>query len=145
VATADSDPSATAGRQLPTIARYVLFQIPELGAVILVLVALWHTDVISSDLAIALATLWVVKDAALYPFTRDAYRTAVPTGPSQLIGARGVARQAIDPGGYVLVGGTLWRAELDHRSARIEAGQSVLVTGTNRMRLKVAAAPEHDS
>lgn len=82
--------------------------------------------------------LWVIKDFVLYPLLRVSYESGGKTGADQLIGLQGVARERLDPRGYVHVRGELWRAETEPGDGPISAGSPVRVVGTNGMTLIVA-------
>jgi membrane protein implicated in regulation of membrane protease activity len=79
-----------------------------------------------------------VKDVVFYPFVRTAYESGVRTGAERLIGARGVAREALAPRGYVHVKGELWCAEAEAPEASIPPGSRVRVRGTRGLTLIVA-------
>lgn len=61
------------------------------------------------------------------------------TGTSQLVGATGEVREAIDGNGMVFVGGELWRATAPEK---IPAGARVKVVRVDGLTLYVAPAPE---
>lgn len=71
--------------------------------------------------------VWLAKDFVFYPFVRTAYETDVKTGIEQLIGAKGIARQELDPYGYVHVRGELWRAEVERGAPPIARGTLVRI------------------
>ena len=64
--------------------------------------------------ALAAAKVWKVR------------RTPPQTGQEEFVGQVGLVRTALDPEGYVLVHGELWRARAE---ARVPAGEAVEVTG----------------
>jgi membrane protein implicated in regulation of membrane protease activity len=125
---------------MSTLTRYVLFQIPGWVVAAAVCAVLWSAGVISAWTAAALLAFWVAKDAAMYPFVREAYRPA-PTGAARLVGHDGVTREPLEPTGYVEVGGTLWQAEVAPGTPRVAAGQRVTVCGASGLTLLVAAEP----
>ena len=118
---------------MTTWSRYWLFQIPgwALTGVVLLLLRQWID--ISLAVVFGLLALVVIKDFLLYPFLRSAYDTRVKTGIAQLIGSQGVVKQDLDPEGFLLVRGELWKARLkpNHRAApkgtevRIEAADGM--------------------
>ena len=107
--------------------RYVALEAP--GWVLAAGVAWWLAA--KAGVAPWLAALgwavFVVKDFALYPWLRDAYAAGNPDASAQLVGRTGLARERIDPSGYVRIGAELWRAELAAGGTPIEAGASVRV------------------
>ena len=123
-----------------TFVRYLRFQAP--GAVVLAaaLAAGAHYEVVGAATAVALLLLWIAKDLALYPLLKRAYEPSGHAYPARLVGSRGKAREALDPRGYVMVGGELWRAEAVHEDRPIRAGESIVVTSTVGTRLCVRRA-----
>ena len=62
--------------------------------------------------AVALALLFGFAAAKVV----QVRRTRPQTGQEELVGQHGVVRQPLDPDGYVLVHGELWRARADDES-----------------------------
>ena len=122
-----------------TVTRYYLFQVPG-WALTAVLVAVLHAS-LGLPVWVALTVLGVVvlKDVIFYPFLRRAYQLEA-SGAARLVGLRGVARDTLDPTGYVYVNGELWRARTEPAAAAIPAGVEVRVVQGNRMTLTVARA-----
>ena len=120
-----------------TVTRYYLFQIPgwALTAVLVTLLHAW----LGLPVWVALTVLGVVvlKDVIFYPLLRRAYQLEA-SGAAQLVGLRGVARDPLDPTGYVYVRGELWRAHIEPGAAAIPAGTEVRVIQGHRMTLMVA-------
>lgn len=120
-----------------TVTRYYLFQIPgwALTAVLVTLLHAW----LGLPVWVALTVLGVVvlKDVIFYPFLRRAYQLEA-SGAAQLVGMRGVARDTLDPAGYVYVRGELWRARTEAGAAAIPAGAEIRVVQGQRMTLTVA-------
>lgn len=69
-----------------------------------------------------------------------AQRTRVRTGQEKLLGAVGVARTALTPGGMVYVQGEMWSAEAEG-NVSIREGDRVTVVGVEGLRLRVRPAP----
>ena len=119
-----------------TVTRYYLFQIPGwvLAAVLVTVLHAW----LGLPVWVALTVLGVVvmKDVICYPFLRKAYQLEA-SGAAQLVGQRGVARDSLDPTGYVYVHGELWRARTERDAAAIPAGTDVRVVQGHRMTLTV--------
>jgi membrane protein implicated in regulation of membrane protease activity len=122
--------------------RYTLLQLPGLGFLGLIALALWRFAGLPGWAAAALVIGWAIKDAALYPLLRSAYSGPGGPGTARLVGQRGVARQDLTPRGYVVVGSELWRAEVEPGAAPIAAGCSVQVVGARRLTLIVAASDD---
>ncbi len=134
------------------VSRYILFQIPGTLAAAGLLWALHRYELISLGLAVSLLAVWIVKDCIQYPFVRRAYDGE----PSRLVGAArlldmsGFTEEALDPDGWVRVGGELWRAEAHGtRGSAIPAGTEVRVHAVRNLTLLVQpaneAAPEPES
>jgi membrane protein implicated in regulation of membrane protease activity len=130
-------PCVTTGSFVSPFVRYLLFQIPGwiiAGLAALLLCEWWG---LPEWAAAGIVALWMVKDLVLYPFLRSAYEPSGPSGVEQLVGSRGVARAPLDPSGYVLVRGELWRAEADPSQVPIAEGSSVTVRATRGFTLIV--------
>lgn len=120
------------------LARYALFQLPEIAAAAALVWALWRWAGLPGWAALAIVGVWVAKDVALYPFLRGAYEP-VPAGAAALIGRRGVARRRLAPRGTVAFGVELWRAEIAAGAAPIDAEAAVRVVAVRGLTLIVAA------
>jgi membrane protein implicated in regulation of membrane protease activity len=85
--------------------------------------------------------LWIVKDAALYPFLWRAYDGRAPLRSVRpRDGAEGVALRSLNPRGIVRIGGEIWSAELADGARQIEKGESCRVTARAGMTLIVEPA-----
>jgi membrane protein implicated in regulation of membrane protease activity len=109
----------------PVYLRYVLLNIPELAAVVLILIIIEHWAVLPIWLFWSIIGFWIVKDALLFPFVWRAYDWNRTESTGSMIGAQGVARERLAPSGYVRIHGELWRAERLGEGPPIEAGQIV--------------------
>ena len=91
----------------------MLFQIPGAVAAAGVLWVLHSVEWLSFGGAVLLLALWVAKDCIQYPFVRRAYESEAGrlVGAARLLDQRGVTEEALDPDGWVRVGGELWQAE----------------------------------
>ena len=120
-----------------TLNKYLLLQVPGwiLGSFLLFL--FWKWFGFSAWIAIGIFLVWVAKDFALYPFIHSACNTKVKTGVTQLIGSHGVARDHLDPQGYVQVGSELWQAETGPGHQPIEKGSPIEVQNTRGLTLVV--------
>jgi len=104
-----------------------LLNIPELAAVVLILVIIEHWVALPIWLFWSIIGFWIVKDALLFPFIWRAYDWNRSEQSGSLIGAQGIAKQRLIPCGYVQIHGELWRAEKLGEGPPIEAGQAVRV------------------
>ena len=123
-----------------TRVRYALFQLPGAFAVAGLLFLLVHGWDLSPRIAALFLLLWVLKDAALYPFVRKAYEPSSGGGADALIGAEATVCDRLGPEGYVRVGHELWRARL--RGGTAEKGDRVRVLEVRGLTLVVEPAPE---
>ncbi len=122
------------------VIRYVLFQIPAAALLVVVLVVIRRWFDITWTTVAVITGLWILKDAALYPLVRRAYepsRAAV-----DLVDRRAVTLDALDPSGFVRLGGELWKAVLADPSRPVSAGQSVRVRRRNGLTLVVEPVDE---
>ena len=111
----------------PIYLRYILLNIPELAAVILILTIIQHWVVMPRWLFWSIIGFWIVKDALLFPFVWRAYDWEGPGRSRSMIGERGIAKERLAPAGYVQVRGELWRAVKIDDGPVIEIGQSVKI------------------
>lgn len=123
---------------MTTWTKYLLFQVPGWVLAVLVLLVLIIWIDLPIGIAVGLFVLWVVKDLVFYPLLRIAYQSGPKTVVEQLVGLKGVAREHLDPDGYVRVRGELWRAEAENGKYPIEAGSTVRVLAVKGMTLIVA-------
>ena len=65
------------------------------------------------------------------------YRYPINTGKEGLIGQTAVTETALDPKGIVLIEGERWNAWVEN--GRIEAGEEVIVTNVEGLKLKVVS------
>lgn len=126
------------------LVRYTILQLPALGVLGLIVLALWRFAGLPGWAAAALVIGWAIKDVAFYPLLRSAYTGPAGPGTLRLVGVHGVARQDLAPHGYVALGSELWRAEVAPGAAPIPAGHSVRVVGARRLTLIVAACDRGD-
>ena len=126
--------SQLSARPLAPWQRYWLYQLPGI-AIVAALTALAAQWLSLPPWACVVATsLWIAKDAVLYPAVKESYRAAGPTGPAALIGSLGTVRDALDPIGLIKIGPELWKAKSSSFAA---AGDVVRVVGFTGMTLLV--------
>lgn len=131
--------SPPAKRSPRTFARYVALEAPGWVLAAWVLWLLVDKAGLAPWLAGLLWTLWVAHDFVLYPWLRDAYEPGDPDATAPLLGRTGLARERLDPTGYVRIGAELWRAELSPGCAAIETGAGVRVLAVRGLTLVVEA------
>ena len=122
---------------MPTVVRYLLFQIPGWIIAAAILTALEYWELFPPWLSRLSFSGWVLKDLILYPVTRTAYERESKTGAEALVGKRGVAQGNLAPEGYVRIRGELWRAVTNPQDYGIAAGTEVEVVSGNNMRILV--------
>lgn len=119
-----------------TLLRYTGFQIPDLILLALGLAAAVRWWDIPVPVAYTIFALWIVKDIAMYPMMRVAYASG-DSKSDRLTGAAGIAKEALDPTGYVKVASELWIARVTGDSAPVAAGSPVRVIGLKGLTLLV--------
>ncbi|MBI2361258.1 MAG: NfeD family protein [Deltaproteobacteria bacterium] len=122
---------------MPTLAKYLLFQLPGWVLVAVILAGLDYWAEIPDWTALGLFILWLAKDLVMYPLLRTAYEPGAKTGSEQLIGTRGVAQGELSPRGYVRVRGELWHAEIRPSDPPVPRGSPVRVLAAEGMTLIV--------
>jgi membrane-bound ClpP family serine protease len=127
------DQKMWAGR---TLLKYALIQLPAIAALVLILVLVKEWMVLPAWFTWGLVGLWVAKDLILYPFVWRAYEWGPEKGKASMIGLCGVAKDRLNPSGYVFVRGELWKARVID-SGVIEMGENVVVKGSNGLTLLV--------
>ena len=131
-------------RSTRILVRYALLQLPGIALLALILVFIQRWVDLPAWVAWGSITIWVVKDAILYPFVRRAYDWDHPQGVNSMVGAQGLAKERLAPSGYVQVRGELWKAELMEGSPPLEKGERVRVEGVRGLRLIVQPGDEED-
>jgi membrane protein implicated in regulation of membrane protease activity len=126
----------------PVLAKYLMFQVPGMALAGVVLVALVRVWDLSPRTALLLFAFWVIKDFAMYPLLRNAYAGSFHDAGETLVGALGIARERLDPAGYVRVGSELWRAEVSPEHAPLERGAAVRVRAVRNLTLHVEPVPD---
>jgi membrane protein implicated in regulation of membrane protease activity len=121
---------------MSTFTRYLMVQAPGWLLVGVCLLLFWPRTDLSPWLAGAIFAAWIAKDFLLYPLVRVAYDGS--KSPSeQLIGRQGVARENLDPKGYVEVGGELWHAETAANERCIAKGVPVRIRAVSGLTVYV--------
>jgi len=119
--------------------RYGLLCAVELVVVVLVVVVARQWVTLPQWLFWVIVVGWFVKDVVLFPFVWRAYDPDAPDTArrADMVGVRGIAKQRLDPTGYVQVHGELWKAERRGGGPPIEAGWPVRVQGREGLTLFV--------
>jgi membrane protein implicated in regulation of membrane protease activity len=117
--------------------RYWLLQIPGWVVLAASLVAARHYVGLTTGWAVLLFGLWLLKDAALYPWLRRHYAPREEGVGEALRGRSAVAQESIAPSGYVKLGGELWRAEVEDGEGPVDAGEQVVVEAVEGLTLRV--------
>jgi membrane-bound serine protease (ClpP class) len=117
--------------------RYLLFQLPGwvIVGTLCALAVRWPG--ISPATAVVLFAAWVAKDLLLYPWLRHGYVPGPADSHRSLVGATGVAEQALAPSGWVRVRGELWRARVRSGIAVLDKGAAVRVVEVDGMEIVV--------
>jgi membrane-bound serine protease (ClpP class) len=91
---------------------------------------------------VAVAVAGTLAAFAAFALTKviQVRRRPAQTGVEQLVGQLGIARDALDPFGFVLVNGELWRARSG--GTLIAAGSAVRVDRVDGLLLAVTPAEE---
>lgn len=118
--------------------------IPGTGALVLVLFVVQKWVPIPIWLWTTLILLWIVKEIILFPFVWRAYDTVPSIVSHVMVGAEGVTRERLDPAGYILVQGELWKAEKMVNEPPIEKDCRVRVEKIEGLKLLVAAVQKND-
>lgn len=125
-----------------TLVRYSLLQLPGLAVVVLVLILIQPWMALSPWLFWGIIVAWIAKDAALFPLVWRSYDPR-PSGPSEaMIGAVGMTRERLEPTGYIVVRGVLWRAQVAGGGSPIEPNQPVRVKTRRGLTLIVVPAED---
>jgi len=85
-----------------------------------------------------LGTLWSVSWFVVLLTVLLRSRRQAPTGTQALVGARGVVRSVLNPGGIVVIDGAVWRAELPG-GGLLPTGQRIRVDAVDNGILQVSA------
>lgn len=124
------------------LGKYWLLQLPEAAVLAVILLMLQHWFAIPTWVVWSVVALWVVKDAALYPFVWRSFDPEYPAMSHSLNGEYGVATERLDRSGYVRVRGELWRAELARGARAVEKDERVQVQAMRGLTVIVVAVSE---
>jgi membrane protein implicated in regulation of membrane protease activity len=122
------------------LGKYTLLQLPGWVAVGGAAWAAHRWLGLEAWLAAGAFAAWFLKDALLFPFVRHAYEVEPRPAGAGLLGASGVAQDALAPEGFVRVGAELWRARIVAGEAPIAAGEAVRIVEVEGLTLRVRRA-----
>jgi len=120
-----------------TLIKYILLQIPALALLIFGLLFIRRWVEVSPWVFWGSIILWIGKDIILFPFLWRSYEGNPGKENNPLIGAKGVTRERLDPFGYILIRGELWKARVPKGCSPIEAGTQVRVEDVEGLTLVV--------
>ncbi|MCP4136298.1 MAG: hypothetical protein GY754_35335 [bacterium] len=125
---------------LRVIARYMLFQIPELTIIIIVLYILHQSLEFPAWYGYIAVSISIVKDAILFPFVWKSYDSRGNDPGEAMIGKTGITREQLSPEsprGYIHVDNVLWKAELAENHAAVEKGEPVSIAAIKGLTVTV--------
>ena len=133
---ADKNPSRRMWSR-KVLTRYTLFQIPALVILVLLLWVVRRWLNIPLWISACVLVVWIIKDVVLFPITWKAYDTDSKGKTHTMIGKKGKVKNRLDPAGYVVVNGELWKAEAAGEGAVIEEGEDVRIVNIDGLTLYV--------
>ncbi|MBW1809875.1 MAG: NfeD family protein [Deltaproteobacteria bacterium] len=116
---------------------YSLFQLPELGLIVLGLLAVRYWFELSDWIFWAIIIGWVGKDIVLFPFVRKSFDDAHQGHPYSLVGLQGVVQRKLSPSGMVRIKNELWRAVLKGDGPVVGEGSKIRVVDQQNLILLV--------
>ncbi len=122
---------------MSTFLKYLLVHLPEWALVVLVASLVVSLQWLSWPAAFVLVSLWIGIHLAVYPLLRSAFEGKAPMGAETLIGMTAVAREPLNPSGFVSLRGELWRARLPENEPFVPAGATVRVAAAEGLTLIV--------
>lgn len=117
----------TSGWTAKIVIRYFLIQVVSFIVFVLILFLIHYWVAYPFWVDTVLVIAWVVKDVLLFPFTWRAYDWEHNRPHSGLVGFIGDTREGLDPEGYIMVRGELWKACSMREGDVIETGTPVIV------------------
>jgi len=131
-----------AGCTVRVVLRYALLQVPGTALLILILIQVRHWLDLPAWFVWGLLTIWVAKDAVLFPFVWRAYDWDRSGQAHSMVGTRGIAKERLAPSGYVQIRAELWKAEVMGGSPPIDKGEAVRVEEIHGLTLLVRPEKE---
>ena len=124
--------------------RYSLLQLPAIVIVIGGIVLIQKWDILSLWMSLLIVIVWIVKDIILFPFVWRAYDWDQKEYIDTMIGMNGITQEKLDPMGYIMIRGELWKAEIIKDFEFIEKGKKVQVKKVKGLTLFVKPILEED-
>ena len=124
------------------LVRYSLLQLPGIALLIGLLFFLKRWVDIPLWLMWFIPAVWIVKDIILFPFVWRAYDWDHKESGKAMIGMRGIVSDRLNPTGYILIRGELWKAEAMESDIPVEKGQEVSVYDIMGLVLQVEPVDE---
>ena len=119
------------------LVRYSLLQLPGIALLIGLLFFLQRWVDIPLWLMWFIPAAWIAKDIILFPFVWRAYDWDHKESGKAMIGMRGIVSDRLDPTGYILIRGELWKAEAMDKVGPVDKGEEVLVQGIKGLTLQI--------
>jgi membrane protein implicated in regulation of membrane protease activity len=116
------------------VVKYVLLQLPGLVILVLVLILLRRLIYFPAWAVWLIISIWVIKDAIMFPFVWRAYDK---DNPESMIGIQGTVVDRLSPSGYIRIRGELWRARAIAEHASLEKDEVVTVQAVDGLTLLV--------
>ncbi len=120
-----------------TVARYVLFQIPNYALLVLVWILVRHWWDPPGWVLWGLVLFWVAKDVFWFFFVWRAYDTSPFGQKNTMLGREGLVEVRLAPSGYVRIQSEIWRAELPVKGQSLEKGRTIRVCAVHGLTLIV--------
>jgi len=115
--------------------RYVLLQLPGIAGVALIVVLLWQAGYLPAHYAWIVMAIWVGKEIVLFPFLYRYYNPHLQSEWFSLKGRRAIAKEPLNPEGYVQVRGEIWKAEAE--GGFVNRGDPVRIVDIHGLTLRV--------
>jgi len=123
--------------KLVSLGAYLLRQLPIWTLLGVLLFALRNWTGASWSLAATALTIWIVKDFVIFIWLPRPDAQPRRTGAQELIGGEGVVRSPLEPFGFILTRGELWRAEAVSSENPIPVGTLVQIREARGLTLRV--------
>ena len=119
--------------------RYTLFQLPETGIIIIILLILDRWINIPPWFVLSFTVLWILKDIIAFPFVWHAYIDPVADSRYPQVGEEGIVMEKCASRGYVIIQGEYWEAEPVEKGVCLNKGERVVVAGRKGLVLMIRA------
>lgn len=119
------------------LSKYILVQLLEIAVFVLLLMLVGQWIHIPLWLKWGLIGLCVAKEIISYPLVWRSYDWGYREENNPMMGLSGIAKDRLDPYGYIIVRGELWKAKVAETGLTIEKDANVLVRGIKGLTLLV--------